>query len=159
MNRKHASSIASFSDTASPPPAVPLFARLLAQQNHYRGTGRTGAGNGDQGSRPACLDQTTGTAWLSRFADGHVASVHVLDGSGMNARQRSRLINLNRVLIFALTFGGLLMDGLQLADLFCTLALFVWLWLPLCTRLEAHLLQRIDGKHGSAGSARTSPSM
>jgi hypothetical protein len=57
----------------------------------------------------------------------------------MNARQRNRLMNLNRVLIFALTSGGLLLDGLQIADLLCTLALFVWLWLPLCTRLEVHL--------------------
>ena len=57
----------------------------------------------------------------------------------MNARQRNRLMNLNRVLIFALTLGGLLLDGLQMADLLCTLALFVWLWLPLCTRLEVHL--------------------
>ena len=77
----------------------------------------------------------------------------------MNARQRNRLMNLNRVLIFVLTLGGLLLDGLQIADLLCTLALFVWLWLPLCTRLEVHLLHRINGKHGSAGSARTSPPM
>jgi hypothetical protein len=77
----------------------------------------------------------------------------------MNARQRNRLINLNRVLIFVLTLGGLLLDGLQIADLLGTLALFVWLWLPLCTRLEVRLLHRIDGKHGSTGSARTSPSM
>ena len=49
----------------------------------------------------------------------------------MNTRQRNRLINLNRVLIFVLTLVGLLMDGL--------LALIVWLWLPLCTRLEVHL--------------------
>ena len=77
----------------------------------------------------------------------------------MNARQRNRLINLNRVLIFVLTLGGLLLDGLQIADLLCTLALFVWLWLPLCTRLEVHLLRRIDRKHGSAGSTRTSPPM
>jgi len=74
----------------------------------------------------------------------------------MNARQRNRLINLNRVLIFVLTLGGLLMDGLQIADLLCMLSLFVWLWLPLCTRLEVQLLQRIEGKHGSAGSARNS---
>ena len=65
----------------------------------------------------------------------------------MNARQRNRLININRVLILALTLSGLLMDGLQLADLPCALALFVWLWLPLCTRLEAHLLHWIDAKH------------
>ena len=57
----------------------------------------------------------------------------------MNARLRNRLTNLNRALIFALTLGGLLMDGLQISDLLCTLALIVWLWLPLCTRLEVHL--------------------
>lgn len=68
----------------------------------------------------------------------------------MNARQLKRLININRVLIFALTSGGLLLDGPQLADLLCTLALFVWLWLPQCTRLEAHLLHRIDSRHGSS---------
>ena len=65
----------------------------------------------------------------------------------MNVRQRDRLISVNRVLILALTLSGLLMDGLQLADLPCTLALLVWLWLPLCTRLEAHLLHWIDGRH------------
>ena len=69
----------------------------------------------------------------------------------MYARQRNRLININRVVILALTLIGLLMDGLQLADLPCTLALFVWLWLPLCTRLEAHLLHWIDGRHGRPG--------
>ncbi|MGD8631439.1 MAG: hypothetical protein PVG72_12035 [Gammaproteobacteria bacterium] len=57
----------------------------------------------------------------------------------MNARQRNRLINLNRLLILMLTLVGLLMDGLQISDLLCTLALIVWLWLPLCTRLEVHL--------------------
>jgi hypothetical protein len=72
----------------------------------------------------------------------------------MNARQRSRLININRGLIFSLTLGGLLMDGLQLADLLCTLALFVWLWLPLCTRLEARLIQWIDTR---PGATRASP--
>ena len=76
----------------------------------------------------------------------------------MNARQRNRLDHINRVLIFALTFGGLLMDGFQLADLLCTVALLVWLWLPLCTRLEANLLKRIDGRRGACGPARTSPS-
>ena len=74
----------------------------------------------------------------------------------MNARQRNHLVNLNRILIFVLTLIGLLLDGLQIADLLGTLALFMWLWLPLCTRLESHLLRRIDEKHGSAG---TSPSM
>jgi hypothetical protein len=57
-------------------------------------------------------------------------------------------MNLNRVLIFALTVGSLVLDGLQLADLLCSLALFLWLWLPLCTRLEAQVLHSIDREHG-----------
>ena len=77
----------------------------------------------------------------------------------MNARQHSLLMNLNRVLIVVLTLGGLLMDGFQIADLLCTVALLVWLWLPLCTRLEARLLHWLDGKHGSARPAGTSPSI
>jgi hypothetical protein len=77
----------------------------------------------------------------------------------MKTSQRSRLINLNRVLIFALTLGGLLMDGLQLADLLGTAALFVWLWLPLCTRLETRLLHCVDSSHDSGRSAGTSPSI
>jgi hypothetical protein len=77
----------------------------------------------------------------------------------MNARQRNRLINLNRVLILALTLSGLLMDGLQTADLPCSLALLVWLWLPLCTRLEAHLMNRLDGKHRRTHRHEISPSM
>jgi hypothetical protein len=74
----------------------------------------------------------------------------------MDTRLRNRLISLNRVLIFILTSSGLLMDGLQTADLLCTLALVVWLWLPLCTCLEVQLLQWIDRKHGPAGSDRRS---
>jgi hypothetical protein len=73
----------------------------------------------------------------------------------MNARQRSLLMNLNRVLIVTLTLGGLLMDGFQLADLLCTMALLVWLWLPLCTRLEVRLLHWVDAGH--ARSIRQKP--
>jgi hypothetical protein len=62
----------------------------------------------------------------------------------MNARQRNRLMNLNRVMIFVLTSGGMLLDGIQIADLLCTLALFVWLWMPLCTRLEAYLASSFE---------------
>lgn len=64
----------------------------------------------------------------------------------MNAKRRSFLVNLNRVMIFTLTLTGLLMDGLQRADLPCTFALVVWLWLPLCTRMEANVLRWIDNK-------------
>lgn len=76
----------------------------------------------------------------------------------MNARRRSHLINLNRGLIFALSLGGMVMDGLHIADLLCALALCLWLWLPLCTRLEAQLLQRVERKRdwGRAGRASAS---
>ena len=77
----------------------------------------------------------------------------------MNARQRSLLINLNRVLIFALSLTGLLMDGFQRADLLCTVALMVWLWLPLCTRVEANLLRWVGSKRDHMGSAKMSPSV
>ncbi|MGI9294719.1 MAG: hypothetical protein ACR2PS_12115 [Pseudomonadales bacterium] len=71
----------------------------------------------------------------------------------MNARQRSFLVNLNRVLIFALTVTGLLMDGFQRSDLPCTFALIVWLWLPLCTRMEANVLTWVGSKRDHLASA------
>jgi hypothetical protein len=92
------------------------------------------------------------------------SSLPLTGTADMNARQRSRLMNMNRGLIFALTLGGMILDGPRISDLLCTLALFVWLWLPLCTRLEAQLLHWVDGhrlygRQGSGKSARTSPSM
>ncbi len=75
----------------------------------------------------------------------------------MNTRQRSFLVNLNRTLIFVLTVIGLLMDGMQLSDLPVSIALLVWLWLPLCTRVEAHLVRWLHSKGGHAGSAKFSP--
>jgi hypothetical protein len=75
----------------------------------------------------------------------------------MNTRQHSFLVNLNRALIFALTLMGLLMDGMQLSDLPVSVALLVWLWLPLCTRIEASLVRRLSSEGGHAGSAKLSP--
>lgn len=75
----------------------------------------------------------------------------------MNARQRSCLVNINRLLIFALSVGGLLTDGLQLADLSCSMALIVWLWMPVCTRLETRLLHWIDARHAAIRSPGISP--
>ncbi len=60
----------------------------------------------------------------------------------MTTKQRSFLVNVNRVLIFALTVTGLLMDGYQHSDLPVTLALGTWLWLAVCTRMEANILSR-----------------
>ena len=71
----------------------------------------------------------------------------------MSSKQRSFLSNMNRVFIFALTVAGLLMDGYQSADLLCTFALVVWLWLPQFIRLEAKALAMLaadnPGKTGS----------
>ena len=61
------------------------------------------------------------------------------------AKRISLLNHVNRGLIFALTGVGLLMDGYDRADALCTLAVVVWLWMPLATRLEARLLHRAAG--------------
>ncbi len=70
----------------------------------------------------------------------------------MNTRQRSLLGNLNRGLILVLTLTGLLMDGYQGSDLPCTFAMIVWLWLPLCTRIEANILNRVGANLGHPSS-------
>lgn len=58
-----------------------LSSQTLAQQNHvFQSTGGVSRGNREQGFRPAFLDQSTGTRCLSRFADGRIAPLHVLDG-------------------------------------------------------------------------------
>lgn len=62
----------------------------------------------------------------------------------MSSKQQSFLGNMNRVIIFALTVAGLLMDGYQAADLLCTFALVVWLWLPQCISFEAKALKFIS---------------
>jgi hypothetical protein len=59
----------------------------------------------------------------------------------MNSRQRHRLIDLNRSLIFGLTLGGLLMDGLQASDLPGTGSPLLWRWLPVRTRMELGLVR------------------
>jgi len=62
----------------------------------------------------------------------------------MSRKQRSYLSNMNRLIIFFLTVAGLLMDGFQSSDTLCSIALVVWLWLPLCTRIEAKAIDHIS---------------
>ena len=64
----------------------------------------------------------------------------------MSQKQRDYLSNMNRMIIFSLTVTGLLMDGLQPSDIPCTIALIVWLWLPLCIRIEAKAINFINTK-------------
>jgi hypothetical protein len=68
----------------------------------------------------------------------------------MSTRQRSRLVNFNRLLILALTLTGLLMDGVQRADLPFTMALLVWLWLAVFARMQAKILSRARGLFANA---------
>ena len=76
----------------------------------------------------------------------------------MNITQHHRLTNANRVLIFALTLGGMLLDDIRFADLPCSVALLMWLWLPLCTRLEARLLRWLSEKRISNRASRNTGS-
>ena len=64
----------------------------------------------------------------------------------MSRKQRGYLSNMNRMIIFSLTVAGLLMDGFHPSDIPCTIALIVWLWLPLCTRIEAKAINFINTK-------------
>jgi hypothetical protein len=58
-----------------------LTLQTLGIQNmECRGTGGTSEENRDCGFMPAFLDRQTGSVYLSRFADGRVAPVHLLDG-------------------------------------------------------------------------------
>ena len=58
-----------------------LSVRALARQNRaYHNSGGVSAGNRGHGFCPAFLDEVTGIAYLSRFANGSAAPVHVLDG-------------------------------------------------------------------------------
>lgn len=68
----------------------------------------------------------------------------------MSTRQRSHLVNFNRLLILALTLTGLLMDGVQRADLPFTMALLVWLWLAVFARMQAKILSRARGLFANA---------
>ena len=58
-----------------------LSEHVLKEQNQqYRGTGGVSQGNHSHGFLPAFQDTRTGTIYLSRFANGRVAPIHILDG-------------------------------------------------------------------------------
>lgn len=72
-------------------PQQPLdHAELVAQNRRFHGTGGRSEENSEQGFRPAFLDSLSGTIHLSRFADGRLAPMHLLDGLPAELiRQRS----------------------------------------------------------------------
>jgi len=53
---------------------------LAAENNIYSGSCGVSAENREYGFRPAYLDQASGIAYLSCFANGCAAPVHILDG-------------------------------------------------------------------------------
>jgi hypothetical protein len=53
---------------------------LCAQKRAFRGTSGVSQQNHRFGFRPAYLDLESGTTYLSRFSDGSLAPIHILDG-------------------------------------------------------------------------------
>ncbi len=62
----------------------------------------------------------------------------------MTTRQRNQLTNINRLMIFSLTVVGLVMDGPHAADLFFSAASCIWLWMPVCMRMQVQLFRQTD---------------
>jgi len=60
----------------------------------------------------------------------------------MSHTQQRYLSNMNRLIIFILSLSGLLMDGFQTADILCSIAVIIWLWLPYCIEIEANIINR-----------------
>ena len=55
-------------------------AMLERENGAYRGSGGVSEGRREDCFRPAFRDQETGTVYLSRYPNGHVATFHTLDG-------------------------------------------------------------------------------
>lgn len=54
--------------------------RLQQENRFFRNTGGVSHHNGAKGFRSAFQDNATGNVYLSRFADGSLAPIHLLDG-------------------------------------------------------------------------------
>jgi hypothetical protein len=54
--------------------------RIKEQNRYFKGTGGISQENGSSGFLPAFSDTRTGHVYLSRFADGRLAPMHLLDG-------------------------------------------------------------------------------
>lgn len=65
---------------AGPNPAALCRRKLRRENAVFRGTGGVSEDNRSLGFRPAYLNTATGETVVSRFANGAIAPVHVLDG-------------------------------------------------------------------------------
>lgn len=75
-----ATPISNATPLAGRPARLLSLARLRTQNRRYRGRGGVSAENRGAGFQPAFLDRRTGFVYLSQFADGSPAAVHLLDG-------------------------------------------------------------------------------
>ena len=57
-----------------------LATRIRDENYRYQGTGGTSAGNHRSGFIPAFRDKLAGRVYLSCFANGELAPIHILDG-------------------------------------------------------------------------------
>jgi hypothetical protein len=53
---------------------------LNTESQKYQGTGGNSQGNGEFGFTPAFKDTSDNVVYLSRYSDGRIAKVHILDG-------------------------------------------------------------------------------
>ncbi len=53
---------------------------LATESIKYRGTGGASQGNRGYGFIPAFMDTRNETVYLSRYSDGRLAKIHILDG-------------------------------------------------------------------------------
>ena len=63
--------------------------KIASQSQLHEETGRTAA---EQSFRPAFLDFRTCTVYMSRFSDGRLAPIHLLDGVPAEVLARGTLI-------------------------------------------------------------------
>ena len=67
--------------------------RLRDENAAYQGSGGTSGECAGASFRPAFLDFSTMTVYLSRFADGRLAPVHLLDGLPADVAAKATLVS------------------------------------------------------------------
>lgn len=64
--------------------------KIMSESQLHEEAGRTAA---EQSFRPAFLDYTTCTVYMSRFSDGRLAPIHLLDGVPHHVVAKGTLIS------------------------------------------------------------------
>jgi hypothetical protein len=72
---------------------VMTIAKLLEENVAYRGTAGISTACRQAAFKPAFLDFATMTIYMSRFADGRLAPIHLLDALPRNILERGTLVS------------------------------------------------------------------